>query len=342
MTQGTVRAGRTALLAAIGFTLGITGVSAQDRVEVNTGNTAVGEVDGLRQGKLDFDADGMGVVSIETADILFLESPRQFEILMLSNERIIGSIGHGPSEGTVTLDGRTYQIQDIALLRPVDRSFWGRTGGFVDVGFSAAKANNNRTLNTAAEARYDGLVWQGSIGGSNYYQDQDNTDQTQRTNYYLNVGRRLRDVWLIGLLSSFDSNDELNLDYRLQGGFGGARPVTRSRWLELTFAASLLAGSEAYGGEDTNTNSVEIGLQTAFDAFRYNTPELDHRTTFTAFPSLTQSGRYRLELNTRTSYEVFSDFFVALTFKDSYDSAPPSKTAENNDWTLSFSVGWSW
>ena len=59
------------------------------------------------------------------------------------------------------------------------------------------------------------------------------------------------------------------------------------------------------------------------------------------FPNLTTPGRVRLELNTGVRRELVKDFFIDLSFVDSYDNRPPSEDARSNDLTLVTSLGWS-
>ena len=315
---------------------------AQDLVEVKAGGRSPGEIKSLRQGKLSFDLDDMAVVSIEVADIVLLQSPRTFEVQPLSGDRFFGTIEPGPEAGQVVIAGTVLSLDEIAELRPIEDGFWPRTDGYVDVGFDAAKAKDSRSLSIGAEAQYNGRFWTGLINGSSYYQDRSDADLIRRGTGRAELGRLVGSKASLGAAFQYDTNSELSLDYRTQLGVGGGLPIWRTPWTDLGARGWLLANRESYADSDKATESAELGLEATFDAFRYATPELSHRTTFGWYPSLTESGRNRLEFSTRTSYEVFDDFVLALTFKDSYDSKPPSVEAENNDWSLSFSVGWSW
>jgi hypothetical protein len=316
--------------------------SAQDLVEVRAGGRSPGEIKSLRQGKLSFDLDDMAVVSIEVADIVLLQSPRTFEVQPLRGDRLFGSIEPGPEPGQVVIGGSLFSLDQIAELRPIEDGFWARTEGYVDVGFDAAKAKNNRSLSIGAEAKYNGQFWYGLMNGSSYYQDRSDADQIRRGTGRFQMGRLVGSLARAGAALQYDTNSELSLDYRTQFGVGGGFPFWRTPWTEFAANGWVLANRESYTDSEEATTSAELGLEAAFDAFRYATPELSHRTTLGWYPSLTESGRNRLEFSTRTSYEVFEDFFLALTFKDSYDSKPPSEEAETNDWSLAFSVGWSW
>ena len=50
-----------------------------------------------------------------------------------------------------------------------------------------------------------------------------------------------------------------------------------------------------------------------------------------SYPSLTEWGRQRVQLNSSLKREIVKDFFVGLNVFDSYDSAPPNPDAAHND-----------
>jgi hypothetical protein len=329
-----------ALIATLGI---FSPLVAQDTVETSSGIVATGELKSLRQGKVSFDVDDMQVVAIEIDDIVFLESPREFEYQTLDGQRFFGSVGRGPNPGTITVRGSTYRLDEIAYLRPIEEGFWPKTSGYLDVGFNAAKANSNVSLNTGAQFKYDGRRWNSDLTASSYYNDRSDVENAiERASARLAVSRLIGDRASAGGRVSWERNSELSLDARYQIGLGSGLPLWRTPWTEFYTAAWVLANRELYANEPDATTSAELGFNAAFDAFRYNTPELSHRTELTVYPSLTESGRYRMEFETRTSYEFFEDFFAALTFKDSYDNKPPSAEAQTNDWSVGLSVGWSW
>jgi hypothetical protein len=88
--------------------------------------------------------------------------------------------------------------------------------------------------------------------------------------------------------------------------------------------------------------SAEFVAAADFSAFRLDSPKLDLTSDLQTFTSLTESDRFRANLNFRVRYELLDDFFVALAFISSYDTNSPSETAAKDDYTSAFSVGWSW
>ncbi|MEE8366882.1 MAG: hypothetical protein V3S30_01060 [Thermoanaerobaculia bacterium] len=59
------------------------------------------------------------------------------------------------------------------------------------------------------------------------------------------------------------------------------------------------------------------------------------------FPSLTESGRVRMEFDASLRREVVKDFYFNLTLFDSFDNEIPVEGAEKNDWGVITSIGWA-
>jgi hypothetical protein len=75
--------------------------------------------------------------------------------------------------------------------------------------------------------------------------------------------------------------------------------------------------------------------------FRFEAPELDVLTEIKTFPSITDFGRVRVDMNLRVAYEIVKDFFLSLTGNGQLDSRPPSADATKVDFATKFTLGWS-
>jgi hypothetical protein len=107
-------------------------------------------------------------------------------------------------------------------------------------------------------------------------------------------------------------------------------------------SAGIVGSRESYSDEIGGTYSAEFFAAADFAAFRLDSPELDVTVDLNTFTSLTETRRFRADFNARARYEVFGDFFLALTLKSSYDNNPPSEGALKSSYTGGLSVGWSW
>jgi Protein of unknown function, DUF481 len=74
--------------------------------------------------------------------------------------------------------------------------------------------------------------------------------------------------------------------------------------------------------------------------FRFSKPETSLNSSFLLYPSLTESGRYRSELNITLSRELIEDLTFDLSYYNSYDSDPPDETASRSDYGVVTSLGY--
>jgi hypothetical protein len=102
----------------------------------------------------------------------------------------------------------------------------------------------------------------------------------------------------------------------------------------------FLPGPATGYGEDIQKN-VEgfLGIDTQF--FKLYSPKFDIINQFLYLPNFTTRGRHRMEFNSKFRVEVLRDFYINLTFYDSYDSKPPSETAVKNDYGFTTGLSWS-
>jgi hypothetical protein len=100
------------------------------------------------------------------------------------------------------------------------------------------------------------------------------------------------------------------------------------------------------GGDSTSavdeSSNLEGLLLLGWNAYQFNTPKLDFSTTLELFPSLSEAGRVRGELNLRIKYELFPDFDVGIKLTDTFDSKPPEESISKNDYVTTLTIGWSY
>jgi hypothetical protein len=81
-------------------------------------------------------------------------------------------------------------------------------------------------------------------------------------------------------------------------------------------------------------------FQTQYEYFTYDSPKTSLTTTLTIFPSVTDAGRIRSNIDVALRRELVKDLFVELSFYDSYDSRPPDE-GEKNDYGIVTSLGYT-
>jgi Protein of unknown function, DUF481 len=340
--------GRRALGAAVAvcFLIGAPHLYAQktDLVVLTNGDRITGEIKGLSRGKLDYSTDDAGSLSIEWNKVERLTSRNNFELELQSGRKLFGTLVEAAEPGRLAVSGaavNTVAIDSVVRIARLRASFLNRLSGYLDLGFSFAKANENVTLTSSGEVDYRGTHSKQTIAFSTYVQSNNSTTTATRNSLAMNSQWFLAPLWSLGGVATFQENSELDLDLRASLGAIGIRTLAQNNHLELESGAGLILGREKYAGSTSPFWSLEAAVEVAFDAFRYDTPKLDLTVGLAVLPSLTDLGRVRLEFDGKIKHEVFKDFFLGLGATEAFDSRPPDPNAPTNDFSISLSVGWS-
>jgi hypothetical protein len=73
----------------------------------------------------------------------------------------------------------------------------------------------------------------------------------------------------------------------------------------------------------------------------YNSGDLKLLTTAASYPSLTESGRWRVDINVDTKYDLPLDFYIKLAASFNYDNRP-AEGASQTDYVFQTGFGWEW
>ncbi len=321
-----------------------------DTVILRSGNLVIGEVQTLNRGDLSFDTDEMDVVEIDWEEIALITSGQFFEVLLVSGEEFFGSLASADT-GMLVIVGAmradTVPFPEVVGIRTIERRFWARTNGFVDLGADLAKANRLRSLLVKARFNYAGQEWGLELSGESYWQRQQSvsaegdttTQRTSRNKYSLAGSRFLGARWAITGSGQGEQDEEFFLDLRFLGVVTGSFWIVRNRGVELSVSAGAVLNKEQYVDEDPAT-SGEIQLGSVLDAF--DVGDIDIYTALTTYVNPADDGRLRLHFDARIAWEIISDFTVGLNVTERFDSKPGSETAGKRNYQYTFSIGWSW
>jgi uncharacterized protein DUF481 len=315
-----------------------------DVVVLQNGDEITGEVKGVSRGKLDYSTDDAGRLSIEWDKVKSLTSRTTFELELKSGKKLYGSLAGGAPDGALAVSGGTVTavpIPDVVGMTRLDARFWQRVRGSLDVGLTYAKANHNVQLTSSGEVRYRTARFETGLQFSTYLQGQEGTSTVTENSLGLGAQWFVARHWSAGVLGQLQQNDELNLARRGIAGAQAMRTVLQNNQVEIRVPAGVVVSDERFYGSDSTTVSLEGVLGIDVEAFRFDTPKLDFSLSANAYPSLTESGRIRIQADTRLKYELFKDFNVGIRFSDSYDNKPPETGSPTNDFTTAFTIGWS-
>ncbi|MGH8621536.1 MAG: DUF481 domain-containing protein, partial [Burkholderiales bacterium] len=315
-----------------------------DTVVLRNGDRITGEVKSLDRGKLSYSTDDMGTLAIEWDKVVRITSRHYFEVELESGRRYFGALARAARDSEMVVAvaefSDTLDLAAIVRIYPIEASFLRRINGYLDVGFTFQRANRVSQFTLASQVDYRTQQWLARLKLSSYFQGQEQVEGTSRNSASLLTQRTLRERWLAWGSGGLEQNEELGLDLRTLLGAGAGRFLVQTNHTVFQVVGGLTYTHEAFS-TGTSASNLESLLATELAFFRLDRPKTDLRTALAVYPSLTDLGRVRLELDVRLAYEVLKDFTVSLTLFDDFDSRPPGQDGTTNDFGTTLSLGWT-
>ena len=311
-----------------------------DRVTLVNGNEITCEIKGLSRGVLTAKTDALSTVAIRWHDVAGIRSEYTFEILLSSGATLFGALTSGATGDLAIAGSPAVPLLSVVALTPIASRFASRFDGAIDLGYSFQKSKSTTQLNFNGEAGYTARRRSVAMDVSSILVVRDQTDTTRRVQADLSVSQTLSRNYFAGLMGQFAMNDELNLIQRYLGGGTFGRYLVRTNHSTLSANAGGAYSSEHYAGTGRlNNGEALVGLNTQI--FRLYSPKLDITGDFKLWPSLTVSGRYRIDANAKARVEVYKNLFVSFSLFDNYDRKNPTTSLPLNDYGFVMSVGYS-
>ncbi len=314
-----------------------------DQILLRNGDHFTGEIKGMSLGKLDFKTDDVGRLSIEWLKVARLSSTHGFEVEVDTGKKYYGTLESSPVDGELVVgsEERTQlPLANVLVVTPMDATFWTRVSAYLDLGFTATKANAAITFTGDGEFAYRGEHLGASLDFNTYVQTDANSTLVSQYTILL-TGTYFFPRWRLMLTGGADHNDELSLELRLSVGALAAYPLLRNTSNEIWISGGLVGDRELYASTSPNLNlAAYVGGE--WQAFRYDTPKLDSNLSANFLPILNDPGRFRGVATYRIKYEIFPDFNLGLKFSFTYDTKPPDPAAANTDYLVSVTIGWSY
>ncbi len=330
-----------------------------DTVVLANGDRITGEIKALDRGRLTYSTDDMKTIYIDWVKIVRVESPNLFEIETEGFKRLFGSLTNSGEDGWIVISSGeaayTQRIDRVVRITPLKGSFWSRLKILLDVGYNYISADNQQTFTLGSEISSRTEKTLRTLTLSSFMTSRTDNPSTARSLATFSNKRffedqpRLYFVWL----ASVEQNDELGLDHRYTAGSAIGRHFVQTNMILLGLNAGLSVSQESFTGTsdwDLDWNSGEVNatddynldvfLSADFSAARWHGNDLDFTMTLAVFPSLTNGGRIRGRVDSRLSYEIFSNFYFGISGFTDYDSKPPVEGVELFDISAALTVGW--
>ena len=321
--------------------------SQNDSLVLINGDVIIGELKDMDRGVVTIETDySDDDFKIEWEGIKELYTVSSYLLTLSDGTRLNGKVeSSGDKKLKLILeDGSTREVNmdELVFLKSVDKGFWDQVYASVDIGFDLTKANNLKTFSTRSALGYLAQRWSTDLSFNTLNSKQDSTDAIHRTDGALGFKYYLPKDWYIPVSVNYLSNTEQLLDARWSGLLGVGKYVIHSNRMYWGFDLGAAFNNERYSpiNEPTTTNkSWEGYFGTELNLFDIG--DLSLLTKAKAFPSFTESGRWRVDFNFDMKYDLPLDFYIKLGYSLNYDNRPVSG-ASDIDYVLHTGFGWEW
>lgn len=351
-----MNASRTVLLGvllAAPMLLGALSAQAANRdntdvITLKNGDRVTGEIESLEYGLLRLSTDDMGTLNIEWGAVASIDSKYVFDVQLVGGLRHSGLIGTSDDGSELVIrdegSGRSVALPDVVRIEELETGFWQRLSGSMSVGFDYAKSTGIRSSNVNISSSYQGDKIKATLDISTAETSSPDTETSRRENLTSTVQFQRERPSFVMLLNTLERNDELGIDARLTTGAGIARYFAQDEDSEIMLFAGAVANQEWIDSgnglvADDSQQSLEGALGATWRIFRFGDPDVSLASSVFVYPSLTESGRHRGNLDVSLRREIISDLFFDISFYESYDSDPPSG-GETTDYGVVTSLGY--
>ena len=253
--------------------------------------------------------------------------------------------GKAPEELKVQVTGSsTSQIfpgKEVVEIGQTDTSFWQNLHGAMDVGFNYSKQDSRTQYSLDSNVLYARTKWSAGADYESSFSGGGGISSL-RNDLRLTVKRQLRSPhnFYAGIVG-FQQNDEQQLDLRTTVGGALGHIFRNTNNSLLNVYGGVVLNREHYSSQATasgTSSSAEGVLGTQLNFFRFKTTNI--LVNANVFPSLTDLGRTRFDLNTSLKLRIAKDLYWKLGYYLNVDSRPPQNLAKT-DYGSTASLGWT-
>jgi putative salt-induced outer membrane protein YdiY len=321
-----------------------------DIIRLKNGDRITCEIKQLERGQLKVSTDSMSTVYIEWEDILHISSKELYVVELQDGSRLQGTLSATDAGNELRLhdadsaigEEQLVSMAEVVWLDPLklDKNRIKRWDGSVSAGFDTTKANSDTSLSASFDARRRAEDFQLNFDGSVYSRSQDGAEDSLRADLSGTYRGLLEERWYWAGLGTLERNDEQGIDLRTLGGAGYGRFLVQTGRTLWSLTGGLAVVNEQRAGNEDAETSVEAWFNTDYEFFTYDTPKTTLTTSLTVYPSLTEGGRVRSQLDFALRRELIEDLFVEISLYDSWDNEPP-EDGEKNDYGIVTSLGYT-
>lgn len=316
-----------------------------DVVILKNGDRMTGEIKSLQQGELRFKAGYMAdSVRLDWTQVESLQSKDLFQILLKDGQLFTDELRILPGSSTdnFLIGGSKSPLKvpmiNVVRILPIEGSFWSQLTGSIDFGFNFTSGTSQyqTELNATANYRRGDHSVNGTVNTS--FSGQSDADSSARKQFTLDYRKQVSPRWFVGGLFDLLSSDQQNLNLRTTLGGSIGRNIIQTERTRFSLFGGVAASREKYSTPlHPKATNIDALAGADFVTFRFKTTNIGSRLV--VFPSLTDPGRVRMQVNSSLKIELVKDLYWGFNLYENFDSRPPFR-ADKNDLGISASLGW--
>lgn len=321
---------------------------ARDKTDIlvlRNGDRITGEVVKLEYGKLTFKTSDIGTLSVEWTAVATLDSRYTFDVESVSGVHYFGTLEPTSNGESIIVAHSPMPVElsplTIARIAQLEKGWLARISGSLSLGYNFTKSSDITVLTGHFDAAYRARTLAMGLRMDSTSTTSPEEGTLDRSSIAFNYQwlRPKRRFW--AGLSSFERNEELGIEGRLQLGGGRGYYFRQGASSEVSGILGVVANQEWVTGTANSQQSLEGLLGVTWRVFQFKSPETSLTSSAALFPSFTEAHRYRANFNLSLRREIIENFFLDLSTYYDYDSEPPSDASAKDDYGVVTSVGYS-
>lgn len=296
----------------------------------------VGELLTIRLGRIEFDADDIGIVKVKNNKVQSINATsHSFRIETVDGNEIQGYLTRSNKPGMVFVNTATGSvdaiIENITELVNYGKTFKSRLVGNFSTGFTYTKSSEIGRFNLDGLIKYNTNKGITQLKGDMIITYDSVQSSTERANLAASHSHTFAPLWDAIFILKYQRNLELGLERRWQQALGVGRQILINQHQQVTVVGGVAINQE-YNEEEGEINTTEAMLQAYYNLYSFAKPNITLSFYESMFVSIKDEDRYRLDGDITLDYEVMADFYISLQFYHNFDSSPPATDEPNIDY----------
>jgi hypothetical protein len=310
----------------------------------DSGDYIIGEIKSLENSILVFETKySDNDFKIKWGEVSQINTETEFLVTLTDGRKYIGNLtSRSLSKVTIHYEDESEiecNLDEIVYLSEVQQKFKDRFYASIDLGFSQTKANDFRQASSRTSLGYLADDWNTNLKLNAIFSSQAKTESIKRIEGAINERYIFSGNWYSLFTLSYLSNTEQNLSRRVNAELSIGHFIIRTNAVYWGLKMGFNRNFEKYSNEFDERSSWEghFGTEAKF----FNTGDFSMTTLFKAYPSITKSGRWRVDWTLDLKYDLPLDFYIKLGGSLNFDNFP-SENSSRTDYVLQTGFGWEW